>query len=275
MKRISIFLMAGLLMTSFSFTSCEKEEETSPLVELMEYDDEVSSFYDDILSEADDVTFNDGNSKAGFVSQAGFSGTRTVTTSSSGDTIIHTIVFVNFINENSQSGRIKNGTIIVKVLGRPNLPEFWRQITFVDFTVNDNRVEGVKVVEKTGDYQFSITLTNGKITFTDGAVYTREFNRTRTWINGYATPFFVWDDEYNVEGDAWGVNRKGNEYTHSITNPLLVKRNCRWVVQGTIQFVVNNQTAVLDYGDGQCDRNATLTVNGETYNIRLRGGNQG
>lgn len=272
MKRISIFLLASIIMTAFSFTSCEKAEETSPLVELMEADDEVASFYDDILSEADEITFTDGTPKAGFVIQTGYSGTRTVTTTSSGDTIIHTITFDNFVNENSQSGRVKNGTIVVKVLGRPNLPTFWRQITFVSFTVNDHQVEGLKVIEKTGDYQFTITLANGKITFTDGTTYTREFSRVRTWITGYATPYFVWDDEFNIEGLAWGVNRKGNEYTHTITNPLLAKRNCRWIVQGTIQFVVNNQTAVLDYGDGQCDRIATLTVNGETYNIRLRGG---
>jgi hypothetical protein len=29
---------------------------------------------------------------------------------------------------------------------------------------------------------------------------------------------------------------------------------------------------VLDYGDGTCDRFATLTVNGESWTIRLRGG---
>lgn len=271
MKRISILIMASLFAAAFSFTSCEKEE-TSPLADLMESDDEVASFYDDILSEADELTFTDGTSKSGYSTTLGFSGTRTVVTTFSGDTTIHTITFENFINENSQSGRIKNGTIIVKVLGRPYLSIFWRQITFVDFTINENLVEGVKVIEKTGDYVFTITLTDGKITFTDGTTYTRNFERTRTWIAGYETPYNVWDDEFEIEGGAYGVNRKGNEYTHTITNPLLIRRTCRWIVQGTILFEVNSQTAELDYGDGECDNVATLTANGETYTIKLRGG---
>lgn len=272
MKRISIYLMAGILMTSFSFTSCEKDEETSPLVELMETDDEVAAFYDDILAEVDEVTFNDGTSKSGLTVSQGFSGSRTVVTEFSGDTVIHTITFENFLNENSNSGRVKNGTIIIKVLGRPYLENFWRQVTFVNFTVNDNLIEGVKEIEKTGEYEFTITLTNGRVTFTDETTYTRNFTRTRTWISGYATPYFVWDDEFTVDGEAWGVNRKGNEYTHEITNPLLIKRECRWIVSGTVQFNVNAQTAVLDYGDGTCDRIATLILNGETYTINLRGG---
>ncbi len=272
MKRISIYLMAGILMTSFSFTSCEKEEETSPLVELMETDDEVAAFYDDILSEVDEVTFNDGTSKSGVTVSQGFSGTRTVVTEFSGDTVIHTITFDNFMNENSNSGRVKNGTIIIKVLGRPYLETFWRQVTFVNFTVNDNLIEGVKVIEKTGEYQFTVALTDGKITFTDETTYTRNFTRTRTWIDGYATPYYIWDDEFTLEGNAWGVNRNGNEYTHEITSPLFIKRDCRWVVSGTIEFNVNGQAAILDYGDGTCDRIATLISNGETHTINLRGG---
>ncbi len=271
MKRISIFLTAGLLMAAFSFTACEKEE-TSPLAELLEADDEVASYFDEILAEVDELTLVGDTQKSMEVTLALNSGSRTVVTTFSGDTVIHTITFVDFVNPNSQYERVKNGTMKIKVIGRPYMETFWRQITFVDFTVNDHQVEGVKLIEKTGTYQFTITLTDGKITFTDETTYTREFERTRTWVAGFETPYHVWDDEFEIEGQAWGVNRREQEYTHTITNPLLVRRNCRWIVQGTIEMAVANNLAILDYGDGTCDRLATLTVNGETWTIRLRGG---
>jgi hypothetical protein len=95
--------------------------------------------------------------------------------------------------------------------------------------------------------------------------------RVRTWTTGYSTPMNISDDEYSITGTASGINRRGNEYVHTITSPLIAKMNCRWIVQGIIEFVVNSQTAVLDYGEGECDRIATLTVNGNTYTINLRG----
>lgn len=254
------------------FTSCSKEEETSPMAETMTADDEVAAYFDDILAEADEMTFADAPKSSSLVELSEISGSRTVVTTTSGDTVIHTITFVDFVNPNSPNGRVKNGVIVIKVLGRPILPVFWRQITFVNFTINNNLIEGVKVIEKTAQYQFTITLTNGKITFEDETFYSRDFNRVRTWINGYDTPQLVWDDEFSIEGEAWGVNRRGQQYIHTITSPLLVKRNCRWIVQGIIQFVAGENTAILDYGDGTCDRLATLTVNGESWTITLRGG---
>jgi hypothetical protein len=273
MKRISILLTAALMMAAFSFTSCEKEEETSPLAETLTIDDEVASYFDEVLSEVDDVTISGTTAKSEEVYLVENSGTRTVETTFSGDTVIHTITFTDFVNGNSQFERVKNGTIVVKVLGRPFEETFWRQITFNDFTVNGNLVEGVKVIEKIGEYQFTISLTDGKITFTDETTYTRNFERTRTWVAGFETPFYVWDDEFEIEGTASGINRNEKVYTHTITNPLRIKRSCRWIVQGTIEMMVDEQLAVLDYGDGTCDRFATLTVDGETWTIRLRGGN--
>jgi len=227
-----------------------------------------------VLGEVDELTLVSGTAKLSVEETlVENSGTRTVETTFSGDTVIHTITFVDFVNGNSQFERVKNGIIIVKVLGRPYMETFWRQITFIDFTVNGNLVEGVKVIEKIGEYQFTITLTDGKITFTDGTTYTRDFVRTRTWVAGFETPFYVWDDEYELEGVATGVNRNEKEYTHTITNPLRIRMNCRWIVEGTIDLVVDGQLATLDYGDGTCDRFATLTVDGETWTIRLRGGN--
>ena len=39
-----------------------------------------------------------------------------------------------------------------------------------------------------------------------------------------------------------------------------------------MDIVVGDKTATLDYGNGDCDNLATVTINGEIYDIKLRGG---
>ncbi len=267
MKQLG-FITACIAMTAIVFTSCEKIDNT-PLVQSIESDDEVASFFDELLGEMDEVT-NQSSTKLAVEFMAENSGTRTIETSFSGDTMIRTITYIEFVNGNTQFERVKNGVMIVKVVGRPFAETFWRKLSFENFTVNGHTVEGVKVVEKTGEYQFTITLTGGKVTFTDGTVYTRDFEHIRTWITGYETPYFIWDDEFSIEGNASGVNRKDQNYSRTITSPLIAKRSCRWITAGTIDIEMGNRNATLDYGDGECDRFATITVDDESWTINLR-----
>lgn len=270
MKALNYFAAAALVVAAFSFTSCNKEDETTPLAEVLQQDDEVDTYFDEILAEADEEAYSDGSVKSAELDYTKSSGTRTVLTAFEGDYVIHTITFSNFANTR-RPDRVKNGKIEVKVLGHYNESNFWRQVKLIDFSINDLPMQGTKVIEKTAEHQFTITLTGGRVNFADGTFYTRELTRTRDWTAGFDTPFDISDDEYALDGEAAGINRAGNAYTHTITSPLIVRMNCRWIVQGTIEFVVNNQTAVLDYGDGTCDRIATLTVNGNIYTINLRG----
>jgi hypothetical protein len=60
--------------------------------------------------------------------------------------------------------------------------------------------------------------------------------------------------------------------TSTITTPLKAKMSCLnqnkpLLVQGIITFTKNNNTATLDYGNGDCDNLAVYTVNGNSYNI--------
>ncbi len=270
MKKINFLTVATLLATLVFFTSCQEENETVSLQETIINEDVIAAYFDDIMEEADEITYTNENLKTGTTTDEGMSGTRTVETSFSGDTVIHTITFLDFVNENSPNERVKNGMVVVKVLGRPFLETFRRQIELVDYTVNDAQVEGTKLIEKTGDHAFTMTLTNGKVIFEDGTTYSREFNRTRTQVAGTDTPFFIWDDEFLHEGSANGMNIEEKPYSRTVTEPLLKRRNCRWFVQGTVEIVVGTETAVLDYGQGICDDEATITVNGETNTIQLR-----
>ena len=275
MKRTSLIFAASLmLMATISLTSCQKDEETDPIVSTMQQDDEATAYFDDVLAEVDDITMKSPDVKAidyNAISVEG-QGTRTWETSYDGNWRVDSVTYANYVNPNSKFERVKNGIMIIRTLGRPIDAEFSREISFKNFTINGNLIEGEKEIEKTAEYAFTVTLQNGKITFTDGTTYTRAFTRTRTWVAGFDTPYVIWDDIHTIEGTATGVNRSGYTYTHQITNALMVKLSCRWIVEGTIELTVGDKTATFDYGNGECDNIATVTVNGKTYEVMLRGG---
>lgn len=271
MKTFYLAAALSVLMLTMQ-TSCEKDENLDSFVGFSEDEDEISSYYADILAEADDVTMREGEKSGMDSGNPVGSGTRNIETTFSGDTMIHTITYVDFVNGNSHFERVKNGVVYIKVLGRPFQAVYKRMISFYNFTIDNNHVEGLHVIEKTSDYQYAVTITGGKISFTDGTYFTRNLSQTRTWVSGYNTPFQVWDDEFTIDGNVNGMTRKGKTYSNTITTPLLIKNNCRWIVQGVIEINIDNKTASLDYGEGTCDRLATVTVNGNTFNIRLRGG---
>ncbi len=273
MKRTNVIFAASLLVFATSFSACQKSETTDPLVDSSQDDDQVTALIDNVQSEADEVISAPAKSpaeSADYAMLTAGSGTRTIVTSFSGDTLIKTITFASFINGNSQNGHVKNGVIIVKILGRPALAQFLKIVTLQNFTIDDIKIEGKTITTKTGDYTFSEVLTGGKITLADNTTYTRTFNHTRTWTAGFDTPINIWDDVFTIEGNASGINRKGNTYTHTITNPIVIKNECRWIVQGTIELTSNGKTATLDYGMGDCDNIATVTINGKTTEIKIR-----
>jgi len=271
MKLKNVIFAVSLLVVASFLVSCEKSETTDPMVESSQVDDQVTALYDDVLNEVEDLSVSSTPSKssAEFVTLSG-SGSRVAETTFSGDTTIKTITFSDFINGSSENGNIKNGVIVVKILGGPLQNQFERMITFQNFTINGNKIEGKKQVTKTSEYQYSVMLTAGKVTFTDGTTYTRECTRTRTWVDGFNTPANIWDDTFTIEGSANGINRLGYAYTHTITNVLVIRNACRWIVEGTIEMDVNNNAATFDYGMGECDNLATITINGKTTEIQLR-----
>lgn len=275
MKRTSLIIATGLMMmAAISFTSCEKDDNTDTMASTLEQDDDASAYLDDVQAEVDDLTMISDSKSADYAtfSVAG-QGTRTRKTAWEGDWRVDTVTYVDYVNGNSRYERVKNGQIVIRTLGSPLQATFERQVSFVNFNINGNQIEGQKRIVKTSEYQYSVTLQNGKITFTDGTTYTRNSERTRTWAGGYNTPYYIWDDVYTVEGTDTGVNRNGYTYTHQITNALMYQMTCRWIVEGTIEMTVNGDSATLDYGNGDCDNNATVTHNGKSYQIRLRGAN--
>lgn len=272
MRKISFLMLASVAML---FASCEKDSEsTDPLVTTIQEDDLATNYNDEVENEADELSVDQPARAMAANAMLGTSeiGRTVVKVVNNDGSITKTVTYTNWTNPNGNQNIVKNGKIVITIVGTPSADIYTRTITFENFTINGAKIEGTRVITKTAQYQFTATCDNGKITFADGKTYTRSYTRTRTWVDGYATPLNVWDDIFEITGTATGINRSGNAYTHTIVNPLRIERTCKYIVSGTITVVVNDKSLSLDYGAGTCDNLATITYNGKSTEIKLRGG---
>ena len=142
-----------------------------------------------------------------------------------------------------------------------------------DFHINDKLIEFSKTITNNGlnsanHLTWTVQVTNGRITWPDGTVATRNHTRVREMVAGQSTPTLS-DDAYDITGTASGVNRKGNAFTATITTALHVQAGCHYIQSGVVQHTVLNKTYTVDFGNGNCDDQATVSRNGRTRTITL------
>jgi hypothetical protein len=174
------------------------------------------------------------------------------------------------------NGNVLRGVIVMTFTFQPNATSHTITYTFIDFYHNAIKFNGTKTFTRvmatsainpnihpivTMNLDMTATLPNGDIV-------TRVGQRVREIIAGYATPIWL-DNIYQVTGSWTTTFPNGNVHSSTITTPLRIRMNCPNIVRGVVTIVRNGNTAILDYGDGECDNLATLTVNGNTTTITL------
>lgn len=168
------------------------------------------------------------------------------------------------------NGRVRRGIIKIVYEGaRRFLPGFTAATTFEDFSIDGVQIEGTRTVTNTAEStdespKFNITLVGGKLTWPDGTMATREVNKTREWVRA-AVPA---NDSLIVNGTANGITRSGNSY-NVVNTDIVFRRFCRWPVSGTKVITTDARVITIDFGDGTCDRRATVTVDGQSEDVNL------
>lgn len=171
----------------------------------------------------------------------------------------------------------RTGKIIFTYNGRRFRPESTVVTTVENYTVNGVKLEGTRtltnVATSTSDApKFNVMLDNGKATFEDNTVAERESNITWSWDRN-GTPLNFADDKLIIDqsSTAEGKTRGGRSYSMSLTEQLEYKRFCGIAVSGIKRFVIDGEKEIIiDYGDGECDKEITVTINGVTRNVRVR-----
>ena len=93
---------------------------------------------------------------------------------------------------------------------------------------------------------------------------------TRVQVEGADTDERI-DNVYEITGTKWGTDRQGNAFSFTILEPLVKRADCPWITEGVAEITRNGNTVTIDYGDGDCDRLATITLSdGSTQVIKLK-----
>lgn len=175
-------------------------------------------------------------------------------------------------NCDCNDGKTRRGKIITTYTGAYLAPGTVITHTTDNYYVNDIKIEGTKTVTNMGlnnnnQPYFNVQI-DGQATLTSGNVVDYTSTRVRTWNSGFTTPLNRLDDIYDISGNATAVYSTGGGYTANTTTPIRIQVGCSFPTQGVLEMTpVNKSTRTINYGDGNCDAQFTVTVNGNTFNF--------
>ncbi len=173
-------------------------------------------------------------------------------------------------------GHLRKGKIIIVYTGRLHKPGSMAVTKFENFYIDQFRIEGEHTTKNItlpgSNYRvFTTQIVDGKITNTDNGKWCLwNVFHTIKQTDGNGTPFFPKDDIFSITGTRKVECSDGKSKTSEITEALIKKFTCKWIVKGVVKITLNKTQGVLDYGDGSCDNKATITVDGVSRDITLR-----
>ncbi len=254
-KILAIIFALGL----FALSSCEKPDPDSQSAE----DDARGSY---IMADAFAVSNNeagdDGTGKAAY--PAGMTVVR--------DSVAHTVT-ITFDNC-EYLGKVRNGIIHIAYerLFNIGLRAVNLNITFENYTIDGVKVEGTIETTFGGTYkvpEIHVVATAMKATFPDGKFISWSSDMTYTITEGFGD-YDISNNVLEISGTINGTNRAGKDYT-SVWNKVTLKRICPdgYPVSGTVTITSDKGETVIDYGNGECDDEITITNEGVTVTINL------
>jgi hypothetical protein len=145
--------------------------------------------------------------------------------------------------------------------------------TYENFTYNNNSVTGGgqvvrQIANQNGNPQSTATETIN-VSFPGTSVTaTRNGTRVIEWVEGVGSGTWV-DNVFNITGN-WNTElTNGFSRSGEVTEALVKKLSCIYLVSGVLEIQQEALTGTIDWGDGTCDNQATLTINGQEFPIVL------
>lgn len=167
-------------------------------------------------------------------------------------------------------GNTRKGKIIINLEKNLWFSDSKATITFENYSINGIKVEGTVVVTTTSwlsaKKTFTYTVTGGKVTHANG--YTATYSGTRKIEYKDNGTVAVSDDVFEITGNATLTDNLGTA-TATITTPLQRGLLCPWIQAGEVTVTLNAHSGKINYGNGDCDKKAILTVGDKTKEITL------
>lgn len=269
--RMNLKTVATIIMLSLVFTACTKDEavneeeqqlDTSEVAQLAEIDEASESLTDIIIDvyESDLSTDNRTASRPGGLP----------------DCVTITVVLeqgyrevtIDFGTEGCEvRGNILKGKIIMSYTRDPDAQEVMISYSLEDFYFNNKNILGSKTLLKeksneNGNPQFTHTL-DLTVIWPNGVEASREGLKIKEWVEGHGSG--IWSDNvFEITGNWTSTFRNGNTHAYEVIIPLRREVICHYFVSGSVDVQRTNFGGVFDFGDGDCDNQATFTFNDGT-----------
>ncbi len=195
------------------------------------------------------------------------------------NTSIPRVMIIDFGAENCMcnDNRTRRGQIKITYTGE-NFNDEGNviQFEFDNYYVNDFKIMGTQTVENKGrnilnqihfDHTVDAKFLRADTLYKDTVRF--QADRTITWISGDDTP--IWsDDVYEYIGEAYGRSMNNEYFALNITSPLVREVMCRYIKAGRLDLQPQGKSLrKVDYGDGNCDNNVSVEINGKRYAFEL------
>lgn len=294
-SRILLGLASVTLAGAVILSSCKKKEK--------ELDSDTSAASDNNYAEMvdNDIT-NIGDQAGGTTSGNSLSTYKTINDNNTfmltcvqsitRDTV-NKIILVDFgtTATTCQDGRTRSGQLKFTYTGGVHYRDSGVVITVtpVNYTVDGNAISGTKTITNLGriggNFKWNVTANISIVKAGGGGTISWSCNRTKellntsTVYNGPNLPISWLQAKIGISGSANGTTAQGHNFTASTTSQLVRDFTCvpanspphrHPFISGAIDFTPDNKPVRhIDFGSGNCDDDATVTINGNTFNIKL------
>jgi hypothetical protein len=296
MKKISLAIFAIIIVGALGVTSCKKKETTPEPTKTVDSDQSGSSANNTAESTSSDI--ESMGSEACDGSNGSLTNYRPDNTSIlscatvTRDTI-NKIVTVTFNGGTCLDGKVRTGSLIYNYSASTNgakryrHPGFNLAVTSNGYAVDGNTVTiGNKTISNTTPVGFNPLTTNETwsisatitIDLAAGGSINWTCNRVKTLLNtaitysNSSTPINWAMARVGIDGSASGTRSNGETFTVSVRNQLIRDFGACSIggkhpfIQGTLIYTpAGKSSRTVDYGNGSCDLNATVTIDNITY----------
>jgi len=164
-----------------------------------------------------------------------------------------------------RNGNFLSGKIILEYERDPEAATKMISYSFNDFYFNRKHVEGGGSIlrersNENGNPQSTKTF-DVTVTWPDGLFASKKGEKIREMIEGQGT--HAWGDNvFLITGNWEFTRRNGTVLSAKVIVALRRELACKFLVSGILELNKNENNAVLNYGDGECDDLATVSING-------------
>ncbi len=275
--KLKSLLLACAAITMLAFSSCKKESTAEPVTDTtalqatfalsanLGITDNLTQDVNEVLNEAAiDKNFMGSGITAQTSQTSGILSCATVTVNPTSG--FPKNILIDFgTGCTSPGGVTRSGRILVHLTDSLRNPGSVATMTFQNYFVNNFKKEGNLTWTNTstpGVKSWRRVMQNGKITAPNGNFWTHFGTQDIVQTAGVTTPLHLMDDEFSITGGHTVNNPAGITRTRTILTALQKKTNCQYIDKGSYRVQGPGHFAIIDFGNGQCDNTATISIDG-------------